>query len=83
MIRAFFARPKGLKCALTIIHSELVPTRLLGDDRINTVLHKRLIVHKFRGFGVTIRRKESVQLIQLDSIELHPTAIAKQDWALP
>jgi hypothetical protein len=38
---------------------------------------------KLRCLGVTIGGEKSMQLIQLDLIELHPAAIAKQHWALP
>jgi hypothetical protein len=42
-----------------------------------------LVKDKLRCLGVTIGGEKSMQLIQLDLIELHPAAIAKQHWALP
>ena len=71
------AAPVVLKCSLAVLHTEVIPTDLLGQQRIQPLLEQPTVLHQFRCFISTIRREQAMQLRKRSSIQLKPAAFAQ------
>jgi len=73
------ALPEVMEDALTVIHSEMLPANLLGDQRLHSISNQQSVMHQLRRLLTPLGRQVETKFVELNAIKAHPATVSQQN----